>query len=291
MDGKWSPELTQILNAIEKGGFGKDELVQRLHALVDRELSQSDRPADMELVQACQDILYRLHHQEEAYASNYTASLAKTRKRLRKPRFSLPSFSPATRVAAILIVLFGGGLLFDLFISGDHLFGAPTPDEQQYIVEGTDIDSIVAQEVEAEQNMGMQILSTSSWEAAIEAYGSIPSIPVWLPEGWRPLDYYVVVSKRAARFEVQYSKSSEEEFIKYSIESYHNVDSAQMAFEQSQTGEKHSIKGQSVYISINTGSCVAVWLTGNTCYSVTGPVSESDMCKIVESINMNGESQ
>lgn len=284
MDGKWSPELTQILNAIEKGGFGKDELVQRLHALVDRELSQSDRPADMELVQACQDILYRLHHQEEAYVSNYTASLAKTRKRLRKPRFSLPSFSPATRVAAIFIVLFGGGLLFDLFISGDYLFGTPTPDEQQYIVEGTDIDSIVAQEVEAEQNMGMQILSTSSWEAAIEAYGSIPSIPAWLPEGWRPLDYYVVVSKRAARFEVQYENSDEHEYIKYGISRYNDAESAQKAFEQNRTGSIRLINGNSVYLSVNTGSCVAVWLSGNTCYSVTGPITENDISQIIESI-------
>lgn len=174
MDGKWSPELTQILNAIEEGGFGKDELVQRLNALVDRELSQTDRSADMELVQACQDILYRLHHQGEEYVSNRAVSSAKAQSKLHKPRFSLPSFSPAVRVAAILIVLFGGGLLFDLFISGDYLFGMPTPDEQQYIIAGTEVDSIVAQEVEAEQNMGMKILSTISWEAAIDAYGSIP---------------------------------------------------------------------------------------------------------------------
>ena len=289
MDGKQSRELTQILNAIEEGGFGKDELVQRLNALVDRELSQTDRPADMELTQACQDILYRLHHQGAVYMSNRTASLATARKKLRKQRFSVPSISPAARVAAVLLILFGGGLLFDLFISGDYLFGMPTPDEQQYIIAGTEVDGIVAQEVEAEQNAGMKILSTSSWEAAIDAYGSAPPIPEWLPEGWDPLDYYVVVSKRAARLNIQYKKSDEREYIKYSIERYHNVESAQMAFEQNQTGSRHTINGQSVYISINTGSCVAVWLTDSTCYSVTGPVSESDMWQIVDSINMNGE--
>lgn len=220
MDGKQSRELTQILNAIEEGGFGKDELVQRLNALVDRELSQTDRPADMELTQACQDILYRLHHKGAVYMSNRTASLAKTRKKLRKPRFSIPSISPAARVVAVLLILFGGGLLFDLFISGDYLFGMPTPDEQQYIITGTEVDGIVAQEVEAEQNAGMKILSTSSWEAAIDAYGSAPPIPEWLPEGWDPLDYYVVVSKRAARLNIQYKKSDEREYIKYSITRY-----------------------------------------------------------------------
>ena len=236
MDGKQSRELTQILNAIEEGGFGKDELVQRLNALVDRELSQTDRPADMELTQACQDILYRLHHQGAVYMSNRTASLAKTRKKLRKPRFSLPSVSPVTRVAAVLLILFGGGLLFDLFISGDYLFGMPTPDEQQYIIAGTEVDGIVAQEVEAEQNAGMKILSTSSWEAAIDAYGSAPPIPEWLPEGWDPLDYYVVVSKRAARLNIQYKKSDEREYIKYSITRYIDAESAQKEIEQNTTG-------------------------------------------------------
>lgn len=291
MDGNRSPELTQILNAIEEGGFGKDELVQRLHALVDRELSHTDQPADMELVKACQDILYRLHHQGEEYESAYAANLAKAQKKLHKPRLSLPSFSPAARIAAILVVLFGGGLLFDLFISGDYLFGLPSPDDQQYIVAGTDIDSIVAQEVEAEQNMGMQILSTESMDEAIEVYGSSPAVPGWLPDGWQTLDYYVVVSKRASRFEVQYSKKQVQEYIKYSIADYHDVESAQMAFEQNRTGSKYIINGQSVYITINTGSCVAVWMTENTCYSVTGPVSESDMYHIIDSINMNGETK
>lgn len=284
MDGKWSPELTQILNAIEEGGFGKDELVQRLNALVDRELSQTDRSADMELVQACQDILYRLHHQGEEYVSKRAVSSEKAQRKLHKPRFSLPSFSPAVRVAAILIVLFGGGLLFDLFISGDHLFGAPTPDEQQYIIAGTEVDSIVAQEVEAEQNIGMKILSTISWEAAIDAYGSIPPIPEWLPEGWDPLDYYVVISKRAARLNIQYENPDEREYIKYSITRYIDAESAQKEFEQNCTGLKLQINGNSVYLTVNTGSCVAVWLVNNTYYSVTGPISENEISQIVESI-------
>ena len=284
MDGKQSRELTQILNAIEEGGFGKDELVQRLNALVDRELSQTDRPADMELTQACQDILYRLHHQGAVYMSNRTASLATARKKLRKQRFSIPSISPAARVAAVLLILFGGGLLFDLFISGDYLFGMPTPDEQQYIIAGTEVDGIVAQEVEAEQNAGMKILSTSSWEAAIDAYGSAPPIPEWLPEGWDPLDYYVVVSKRAARLNIQYKKSDEREYIKYSITRYIDAESAQKEFEQNSTGLKLQINGNSVYLSVNTGSCVAVWLVNNTCYSVTGPISENDISQIIESI-------
>lgn len=288
MDGKWSPELTQILNAIEEGGFGKDELVQRLNALVDRELSQTDHSADMELVQACQDILYRLHHQGEEYVSNRAVSSAKAQRELHKPRFSLPSFNPAVRVAAILVVLFGGGLLFDLFISGDYLFGMPTPDEQQYIVAGTEVDSIITTEVEAEQNQRTQTVSTTDFIEAANAFGSIPPLLQWLPEGWGNCQYYVISSSRTKMFSAQYENEQSDEYIKFTIHKYDDVEAAKAAFEQNETGDEHIIANQYVYIANNIGNSVAIWHVEHTCYTITGPITYSEICQIVESL-LQGE--
>ena len=288
MDGKQSRELTQILNAIEEGGFGKDELVQRLNALVDRELSQTDRSADMELVQACQDILYRLHHQGETYVSNCAASLARTRKKLRKPQFSLPSISPVTRVAAVLLVLFGGGLVFDLFISGDYLFGMPTPDEQQYIVSGANVESIITIEVEAEQNHRTHTVSTTDFVEAANAFGSIPPLLQWLPEGWGNCHYYVISSSRTKMFSAQYENKRSNEYIKLTIHKYDDVETAKAAFEQNETGVEHIIANHNVYIANNIGNSVAIWHVENTCYTITGPITYSEICQIVESF-LQGE--
>lgn len=289
MDGNQSPELTQILNAIKEGGFGRDELVQRLHALIDRELTQNDRPADMELVDACQDILYRLHHQGEVYVSNRAASFATARKKQHKFRFSLPSFSPASRAAVILMILLGGGLLFDLFISGDYLIGTPTPDEQQYIVEGTDIESILTTEGEAEQNQRTRTLTTADFAEAANALGSTPGIPTWLPEGWGNCHYYVVVSNHASMFSAQYENEHSDEYIKLTVHIYGDVENAKAAFEQNETGDEHIIFDHKVYIASNIGSAVAIWLTENTCYTVTGPITYSEIRHVVESI-LQGES-
>ena len=57
MDGKQSLELTQILNAIEEGGYGKDELVQRLNDLIDRELFRTEHGAEMNVMDGCQDLV------------------------------------------------------------------------------------------------------------------------------------------------------------------------------------------------------------------------------------------
>lgn len=289
MDGKQSLELTQILNAIEEGGYGKDELVQRLNDLIDRELSRTEHPADMNLIDACQDLLYRLHNQGEAYTSNRSSSLARAQRKLRAQKWSLPSFIPFARVAALLALLIGGEILFVVFISGEHLFGTPTPDEQQYVVEGTDVDSILVTKVDAEQSNEMKVLSTESLEEASKLFGSTPSLPTWLPAGWEPVDYYVVISKRARRFEVQYSNEYEYEYIKYGLSIYNDSTAAQKEFEQNRTGSELIIKGTKVYVANNTGSYVAVWLTDNTCYSVTGPITEQDMCQIIQSIFRNGE--
>ena len=289
MDGNRSPELTQILNAIEEGGFGKDELVQRLHALVDRELSHSDQPADMELVQSCQDILYRLHHQGEVYVSSCATSLAKAKKKLHKPWLSLPSFSPAARIAAVFIVLFGGGLLFDLFISGEYLLGTSSPDEQQYIVAGTDIDSIITTEVEAEQNRRTQTVSTVDFAEATTVFGSVPPLLNWLPNGWGNCHYYVIASEHTKMFSAQYENEQANEYIKLTIHKYDNVEAAKAAFEQNETGDEHIMHDHKVYIANNIGNAVAVWLTEHTCYSITGPVTYSEIIQIVESY-LQGES-
>ena len=284
MDGKQSRELTQILNAIEEGGFGKDELVQRLNALVDRELSQTDRPADMELTQACQDILYRLHHQGAVYMSNRTASLAKTRKKLRKPRFSLPSVSPVTRVAAILIILLGGSILFDVYISGDRLIGRYTPDEQQYIVEGIDINSIMTAEGDAHETVTPSSISTSSLSEALSVLDQAIAIPTWLPTGWEPHEYNAIVTSDLSLFRAKYKKTGEDEYIKYTVNIYPDADIARASIEQDMNGDTHMIGDQQVYITTNLGSVIALWLSDHTFYTVSGPISDHEIQQIVTSI-------
>lgn len=287
MDGKQSPELTQILNAIKEGGYGKDELVQRLHALVDRELLQNDRPADMELVNACQDILYRLHHGGNTYSSNRTEAFAKAKAKRHNPWYAINRFPSFVRVAAVLIIMCTSVLLYDVLISGERLEGNSTPDEQQYIVSGNVVDG-VTQTGNAATERKPGVTSTTDLAEAAKAFGYLPALPSWLPDGWNVHDYFVVVSSHTSSFRVQYSHEDSDTQVKYSIIEYESAASAQAVIEQDNSGISSIINNHSVYITENMDSSVAMWITDRICHTINGPLSIDELVKVVSSIFEGG---
>lgn len=282
MDGKLSPELTQILNAIKEGGYGKDELVRRLHALVDRELLQNDRPADMELVNACQDILYRLHHGGNTYSSNRTEAFAKAKAKRHNPWYAINRFPSFVRVAAVLIIMCTSVLLYDVLISGERLEGNSTPDEQQYIVSGNVVDG-VTQTGNAATERKPGVTSTTDLAEAAKAFGYLPTLPTWLPDGWNVHDYLVLISNHTSTFQVQYRHEMHSMILRLSIVEYENIESAQTVLEQNEHGYSVDLAGTKVYITENIDSIVAMWLSDNVCHTFAGPISVDELLRITES--------
>ena len=83
MDGKSTPMEIQIQEAIDSGTLTPDKLEGGLIALIQEEMSQNERPANMKLVNACEDLLFRIHNHE--YISNKTESLARVKAKLAQP--------------------------------------------------------------------------------------------------------------------------------------------------------------------------------------------------------------
>ena len=52
--------IIQILELIEYGNISQNEAVRRLEALLQSEIDQKDRAADMELVEACEELLWQI---------------------------------------------------------------------------------------------------------------------------------------------------------------------------------------------------------------------------------------
>ncbi len=286
MDGNQSPELTQILTAIKDGGFEKDELVQHLNALVDRELSQNDHPADMVLVEACQDILYRLHHHGEVYMSHCADSLAKAKAKAKRHSHKSVTFPfrPMIRVIAVFILLVIVCVGNDLIYRGEHLSATSTPDEQQYVVDGNNDEGLLIVEGNADSSLTPRTVSTTELDEAIEVLGYTPKLPTWLPDGWYVYEYFVVVSKQTTTFRAQYRCAGINERIRYIKTTYHNADVAQAKIEQDRVGAVHLINEHEVYLTQNMSSVVATWLSNSTRYTVSGPISDTEIMHVVESI-------
>ena len=53
--------IRQVLNLIEYGNISQTEAVQRLEAMIQSEIEKQDESADMELVTACEELLWQIN--------------------------------------------------------------------------------------------------------------------------------------------------------------------------------------------------------------------------------------
>lgn len=60
MGGQKKTSIMQILELIEYGSIPQNEAVHRLEALLQTEIERKDRAADMELVEACEELLWQI---------------------------------------------------------------------------------------------------------------------------------------------------------------------------------------------------------------------------------------
>lgn len=64
MDGKLTPMEIKILEAIDNGALTNEQLKGGLIALINEKMEQNEHPVNMELLNACENLLFRIHSSE-----------------------------------------------------------------------------------------------------------------------------------------------------------------------------------------------------------------------------------
>lgn len=284
MDGN-EHRLAKIKDAIKKGELTKEMIERRLNAAIETELRKTDSPADMELVNACQDLLWEINRHGEPYHSNKQQSLATLREKLAKVERAKKRKRRVLSIAMASFLLVVGSFAVDAVLHSQWLEGEQAPDEQQYIISGQENNPGLLTESQAGNapKTYPQSITTTSLEEVVSILGYTPLMPTWLPDGWVIESYYVRVRNTTA-FRVRYQSEREEELLRLSISVYPDVESASFAFEQEKAGKEIICNGWSVYLADNLGSPVAIWQDHVTYYSLTGPVSKEELLKIIQSI-------
>ena len=112
MDGQKKASIIRILELIEYGNITQDEAVHRLDALLQSEIDLKDRTADMELVEACEELLWQIGTQGrlefEDKSKENQAALMRRLERKRRRTAALRVGTRATAVVAAILVLAGG---------------------------------------------------------------------------------------------------------------------------------------------------------------------------------------
>jgi len=276
-------KLEAIKAAIADGSLTKEDINNRLTYAIHKENEKRPEERDSDFVMACETILYEMHT-GHPYVSRREENKRALKKRLdRTSQRNTASPSVIKRVllvtAAVVIIVLGADILF----RHQWLEGGQSPDGQQYVISGQQIDPGLVNEGIADNAGQVKTISTTDLSEAEKMLGYKPLIPSWVPDGWAVESYYVRIASAAA-FRIRYQNEQDEELLRFGITIYPDAERALLEFEQAKAGAETQCNGGAVYVAQNVDRCVAVWQIGTACYSLSGPITTEEIIQMINSI-------
>lgn len=275
MDGARKSCTERILNAIEYGRLPNDETERRLSALVEAEVIKTDSAADMELIDACQSLLWQLYtHGEVPYEShcdqNWTQITRRLNREVEVARTAKFFGRMLVVAAAVVFVVLGlkGGLEWS-WLEHDN-----TPDQQQHIIMGNEMGVELIQSAVAEFCESGQIRISSSAELA-EHIGFVP-IPLTLNKAWEFSFADITADPIRLYVDAHYVHNVHQSKVAYTTILFTNVEEAYYMFEQSANGDSLDVAGHQVYVSSNMHRTTMCWTDGLVVVQISGefPIEE-----------------
>ena len=284
MGGQKKTSIIRILELIEYGSIPQNEAVHRLEALLQSEIERKDKAADMELVEACEELLWQIGTQgrlkfEDKRKENQ-AALMRRLERKRRRAVALRVVTRATAVVAAILVL---AVLGDGILNREWLSGNSTDDGQQYAIQGQSIDpGLVEEGIATGDDDTADSLTTTDWRAVVAFLGMEPALPAHLPEGWRIGHYHAIRFDDEQILTISYiNEADPTATMKFLWDHYFSVEAANLALEQNKDGELMEIGGIRVYGSSNMEKNRFVWIDGMTVCSLTTTCDAKDAEAVV----------
>lgn len=283
MDGERKSCSMRILSAIEYGNLTNAETERRLCALIEAEVSKTDSEADLELIEACQSLLWQLHtHGEIPYDSHYNANKAKIDQRLRRNASAANTAKSVGKLLAVaaVVVLVVLGLRGDLHWS--RLEQSDTPDQQQHIIAGNEISVDLIQSAIAEYGEGGQIRFSSVEELANHI--SFVPMPLTINEAWEFSIAEITSNPICICIDARYVHAEHQSTIVYSTTLFTDAEEAYYTFEQSSGGNSVTVNGHQVYVTTNIHRTTMCWTDGLVFVRISGEFNEQEGLLIIESL-------
>lgn len=274
----------EILNAIEYGTLSVDETRRRLEELIDKEIQKSDAPANMQLIDECEKLLWELNtngkipfvsHLEENQAavlkrSNWRQNLLSLRKQ---------AFRIGTIAAAICVLAIG----IEALLHKEWLVWQSTVDEQQLIVHGQEFDPGTVKGVNAENNQNPDELSTNEYAEVVNFLGFDPHMNFSLEQGWSVEQYTCSRFDYDSTLYIDYLYQ-DGNTIRISATFYNDIRDAVMYLEQNSDGEQYQLSGRTLYLTRNHNRIIATWNEENAVFTLRSGSTFDDTILFIKSI-------
>lgn len=274
-------KLDEIKKALESGDLTADDIDRRLSAAVDAELQKPSDEADMSYVQACQDLLWSLHNTEPYVSTKEESKIAFLRKLDAKKQRKKECWKTAYLLvasAAILVLT----LQIDSSLRRGWIAESSTPDEQQYVIKGTSVDSGLIASVNADQmDKPVETITTRDFQKVVDFLGYTPAHPTWLPDGIRPSLYAATSDSVYNTLSIRYVDSQDNTLLSFDVWQFNRAEDVYIPLEQNQHGKTMQIGATEVYTSWNMEWRVWTWRKGLTVYDMFSKLSDADLEQIL----------
>lgn len=275
-DGRFETILKTILN----GDLSKKEIERRLQEVIDEELSGPlDAPADMELVEKCQSLLWELATNGSIpYPDHAEESKQKLVQKLEQPSFGRrTSFLRRLIVVAAAFVLVCGLSLMSI----RWITGTSSPDGEQYIVQGHEITVDMIQHCIAEHMEDGWYVTTS--KAEVEEYlGFDILVPSLLAGKYNCESYEVNILPIWIQCMCNYAYG--DQTISIMIYFLTDVNDTVLFMEQNEVGDIIHVDDLKVYVSENVDNNSLIWSDNNIVFHVMGQFEINQGIEIVKQI-------
>jgi len=275
-DGRFTTILKTILN----GDLSKKEMERRLQEIIDDALSGPlDAPADMELVEQCQSLLWSLKTNGSIpYPDHAQENKQQLMQRLAtnpSPK-GRPLLRRVIAVAAILVLVLGLSVVSIQWISGKS-----TPDGQQYIVQGHEISTDLIQKSIAE-NLAQGSLITTSREEAEQFLGFDILLPDTLLGQYTCEKFTIHILPMWIQCRIDYILNEN----RIIVIVYHLTDlqDSVLFTEQDDNGEYVSLQDTELYVASNAGNIAITWSINNSVYHLSGLLDSQQGIEIIKEI-------
>ena len=283
MAGSRDPRVEKILSVIEYGTLPVEETRKRVEALIQSETRKPKEFTDIGLINACEDLLWELGTNGSL---PFDSRLEENREAVEVRLSSRPArhARPVVRTAAMVAALFVFSLIGESVLHREWLEARSSPDEQQFVLQGFEIDPgiigrSIAERAEAEP------LSTRDWGQVVEYLGFEPLVPKINEERWNTEIYYASTTPIFIKLTVSYHQIQDKTTrILYDTYCFPDFKDAYAAFEQNGRGSMTEIAGHQVYISENMGDTSIFYYEKNCTYLVTGNAEYDDLLQFAEEI-------
>lgn len=285
MHGDTRLSTAKILNAINYGTLSQEETVRRLEELVRLELEKGGEESDVELITQAEDLLQEMLAKdaqpiESREAETKAAVLRRIAVEKKRQHIRKAALKVASVAAAFMVLLIGDGIL-----NRGWFKNYSTPDGQQYVVQGQEINPGIISEGVADYEPRTGELTTANLDEAIKFLGFEPDLPTWIPDGWMLTSYEVGVITDETIIKATYAKA--DDMIVYIQKRYADLDNAYASFEQNAEGHVTIIGNTEVYCSENINRARYNWKKDNDVFSLAGKLSNEDANQMILSSLQN----